>query len=267
MLIDTHVHFDELLRETDLQCVLDRALACGVNSIIAVGGSPEANRLAVNLASTNPTRVKAAVGYNRDQASRECPLSELTAFLPDSNIVAIGESGLDFHHDFQTKDAQLLLFQQMLEKAREYHLPVIVHSRDAEDATIALLSDHVQSWSGSRCRVGVLHCFTGRQTFARRLLDLGYFISFSGILTFKNARDLREIAGMIPDDRILIETDSPWLAPEPFRGKRNEPARVRRVAETLADIRHCSFETIATMTTQNAERLFNFENRKRDITF
>jgi len=260
MLIDTHVHFDELLRETNMKHVLDRAQAHGVHMMVAVGGSTQANEQAVGLAHAYHDCIKAAVGYNRDQVSKEFAVNELTAFLSDSNVVAIGESGLDFHHDIQTKDAQLLLFQQMLEKAREYHLPIIVHSRDAEDATIALLSDHAQTWSGSRYRPGVLHCFTGSKAFARRLLDLGFFISFSGILTFKNAQNLREVAGMIPDDRILIETDSPWLTPEPFRGKRNEPAHVRQVAEILAGIRHCSFETIATITCQNTERLFSNKN-------
>ena len=257
-LFDTHVHFDGLLEGTDEQSVLDRALAQGVDKIIAIGGSPEANRLALDISLAHPMRVMAAIGYARDLADQEYRLSELASLLQYPGIAAIGETGLDFYYDRRTKEAQLILFQRMLELAREYQLPVIVHSREAEDATISLLKDHVRTWPGPSHRLGVLHCFTGGLKFARHLLDLGFFISLSGVLTFRNARELRDVAGMIPDERILIETDSPWLAPEPCRGKRNEPANLRFVAEVLADIRHCSFETIASLTTQNAEKLFSF---------
>ncbi|MDP2991180.1 MAG: TatD family hydrolase, partial [Kiritimatiellota bacterium] len=134
--------------------------------------------------------------------------------------------------------------------------PVIVHTREAEAETLAALRAHAAAWRGAPDRIGVMHCFTGGELFARDLLALGFFISFSGIITFKNAGSLLAVAALVPEDRLLIETDAPYLAPEPFRGQPNEPAHVRRVAEILAEIRHTSWETIAEITARNAERLF-----------
>jgi len=253
-LFDTHVHFPAAPVET--QALVERALAAGVDRMLAVGGSPEANRSAVEIARMNPAHVRAAVGINRDQAETDWPADELTALAKAPEVAAIGEIGLDFHHEKQTRNAQLGLFERMLAVARDQRLPVIVHSREAEAETMALLEQHVRDWAGPQGRIGVQHCFTGSRAYAERLLTLGFFISFSGIITFKNAADLREIAARIPEDRLLIETDSPWLAPEPFRGRPNEPANVRRVAETLAEVRHCPVEAIAAATFCNAEKLF-----------
>jgi TatD DNase family protein len=144
----------------------------------------------------------------------------------------------------------------MLELARKYQLPVIVHSREADDDTMALLQEHVRRWCGDPGRIGVLHCFTGIVGFARKLLDMGLMISFSGIVTFKNANNLRAVARDVPEDRLLIETDTPYLAPVPHRGKSNEPAYVVHVAEILAKIRKDTIERIAHSTARNAERLF-----------
>jgi len=253
-LFDTHVHFP--VGPEEKQALVERALAAGVDRMIAVGGSPEANQSAVEIARKYPAHVRAAVGINRDQAEADWPADELTALLAAPEIAAIGEIGLDFHREQQTRNAQLELFERMLAIAGERGLPVIVHSRAAEAETMALLEQHVRKWTDSQDRIGVQHCFTGSRAYAERLLALGFFISFSGIITFKNAADLREIAASIPEDRLLIETDSPWLTPEPFRGQPNEPAHVRRVAETLAEVRHCSLAEIAAVTFRNAERLF-----------
>ena len=183
-------------------------------------------------------------------------MDELETMLAAPEVVAIGEIGLDFHHDRETALAQIELFQRMLLLARDRQLPVSVHTREAEAETLAALGAHAAAWRGAPDRIGVMHCFTGGEVFARDLLALGFFISFSGIITFKNAGGLFAVAALVPEDRLLIETDSPYLAPEPFRGQPNEPAHVRRVAEVLAEIRHTSWETIAEISTRNAERLF-----------
>ncbi len=254
-LFDTHAHPGAWENE-GLPAVLARARAAGVSRVLAVGGTPEANRLVVAAARAQPREVRAAVGINRDQAGTTWSADELAALLAAPETAAVGEVGLDFHRAAPDRETQLRLFERMLDLACASGRPIIVHSRAAEAETISLLERHVRRWAGDGSRIGVQHCFTGTQAFAARLLELGFFISFSGILTFKNAGALRQIAAGIPEDRLLIETDSPWLAPEPFRGKPNEPAQVRRVAETLAEIRRCSVEDIASATFRNAERLF-----------
>jgi len=296
MLTDTHVHFDGMIATGDtIGAIVARAAQAGVSRMIAVGGSPAANRTALEIARAYPGRVRAAIGYNRDQTDdgRRTPLrdqatperfaqaraatagqapDELETMLAAPEVAAIGEIGLDFHHDRHvgasgtkwplalrrgtTVAAQITLFNRMLALARDHRLPVIVHTREAEAETLSALREHTAVWSGAPNRIGVMHCFTGGEVFARDLLALGFMISFSGILTFKNAGGLRAVATLVPEDRLLIETDAPYLAPEPFRGQPNEPAHVRRVAEVLAEIRHTSWETIAEITACNAERLF-----------
>jgi TatD DNase family protein len=255
-LFDTHVHFDPAWPAAERQALLERAWTAGVERLIAVGGAPAENRLAVELARAQPDRIRAAVGCNRDLAGAAWDVEELAPLLALPEVVAVGEVGLDFHRTTSDRAAQTRLFARMLELAREHRRPVIVHSREAEAETLALLERHAGKWAGAPGRIGVQHCFTGSPEFAARLLALGFSIGFSGILTFKNAKDLRAIAAGIPADRLLIETDSPWLAPEPVRGKPNEPANVRRVAETLAEIRKTSVGEIAAITFRNAERIF-----------
>jgi len=171
-------------------------------------------------------------------------------------VRAIGETGLDFHYSPDTADAQQALMRAQLSLAAELALPVVVHSRDAEAHTLEILGEHARRWSGPSDRIGVLHCFTGSEPFAKALVELGYHVSFSGIVTFKNAGDLRDVARGIPDDRLLIETDTPYLAPVPYRGKRNEPAYLVHVAEMLAELRGCPVEELAALTTANASALF-----------
>lgn len=150
------------------------------------------------------------------------------------------------------------LFKEQLLLARQLNLPVIIHSRKAEEATAVELRKYREIWEGQNARIGVLHCFTGDRAFAEKILNLNFYISFSGIITFSKVSDVQEAARMVPDDRLLIETDSPHLAPEHYRGKRNEPAYLKCVAEALAEIRGCSVERIAELTTDNAERLFGW---------
>ncbi len=259
MLIDTHAHLDAYLQSGEWSAVLGRAQAAGVGRIVAVGHHPESNRLAVALAKQHPAAVSAAIGYDRDQALEHPPLPELLALLKEPGVVAVGETGLDYYYSPETAGAQKELFAQMLQASRDHRRPIVIHSRDADDDTLALLSDHCRQWTGDPGRIGVLHCFTGSKTFASRLMDLGFLISFSGIVTFRNAADLRGVARAMPEDRLLIETDSPYLAPVPNRGQRNEPAFVVHVAEALAKIRNDTVEHIAHITAQNAQRLFQFD--------
>jgi len=266
MLTDTHVHFDGLLATgDDIRAIMERAGRSGVSRLIAIGGSSAANRTALEIARAYPGRIRAALGYNRDLAAafgKQTPddgkrtMDELEELLKAPEAAAIGEIGLDFQHGNETSVAQIALFQSMLLLARERRLPVCVHTRLAEAETLAALREHAAAWQGASGRIGVMHCFTGGAGFARDLLALGFAISFSGILTFKNAGELPAVAALVPDDRLLIETDAPYLAPVPFRGRPNEPAYVRRVAETLAAIRHTSLEKIAEITSRNAARLF-----------
>ena len=257
MLADTHVHVDGLMAGgNDVRAIVDRAVAGGVGRMVAVGGSMAANRTAMGVARAFPERIRAAVGYNRDRAAAGDPLGELEAMLAAPEAPAVGEIGLDFQRGRDTVAAQVGLFRRMLVLARAHRRPVCVHTRDAEPETLAALQEHAAAWRGPAGRIGVMHCYTGGEAFARDVLALGFMISFSGILTFKNAGALRAVAAGVPENRLLIETDSPYLAPEPYRGRPNEPAYVRRVAEALAELRHTTWEAIADVTFANAAVLF-----------
>ncbi len=259
-MFDTHVHFDGLAKNSGIDDVIAAAQAAGVTQMLAVGGAPEANEFAISVACEFQDSIRAAIGYDRNCATSPdaCSSDALKQQAAQNAglIVAIGEIGLDYHYLPETAGAQESLLEEMLALARELALPVIIHSREAEEQTIALLSDHAKNWKGATDRIGVLHCFTGSDSFAMQVLDLGFHISFSGIVTFKKADALRLVAAAIPDNRLLIETDSPYLAPIPHRGKRNEPAFAKYVAKTLATLRNCSLDTVATLTTNNARHLF-----------
>lgn len=270
MLTDTHVHFDGLPPTGDtIEAIMERATRAGVRRMMAIGGSPAGNHRALQLARMYAGRIRAAVGYNHDQTDAlERPTAdggqpvddELKGMLAAPEVAAIGEIGLDFHRESKTSSAQVGLFKCMLRLARDYRLPVSVHTREAESETLGALREHAAAWRGAPDRIGVMHCFTGNEAFARDLLELGFMISFSGIVTFKNAGNLPSVAAMVPDDRLLIETDAPYLAPEPFRGQPNEPAHVRRVAETLAMIRRVGWEKIAALSARNAAKMFGWQN-------
>ena len=239
--------------------VIKRARAAGVDHMVAIGGSACANQIAVELAMEYPGVLSATVGFDRDQAEASLDHSSLIRYCEEKKVVGIGETGLDYFYSKATRKPQLELLEKMLELSRRFSLPVVLHSREATEDTIALLRDHAGGWSGESDRKGVLHCFTGDVAFARKLLELDYYISFSGILTFKKTEALQEVAAYVPEERLLIETDSPYLAPVPYRGKRNEPAYLTQVAETLTRLRGLSLELLAKQTTANAQRLFNLE--------
>ncbi len=256
MFFDSHVHFDRFVKDGTFQDLLDHSKEANVLEMLAIGGSSEANALSLKLAEQHPGRIFGCAGYDRDLATENPDGSELRGFLENPLVRAVGETGLDYYYTAETASEQKKLFAENLALAVEFEKPVVVHTRDADGDTIALLKDYSNAWKGDPGRLGVLHCFTRDTAFARQVLDLGLMISFSGIVTFANADPLREVAKYVPDDRLLIETDSPYLAPVPMRGKRNEPAFVVHVANRLADLRGGSLDSIANLTAKNARTLF-----------
>lgn len=257
MFIDTHVHFDNFVEDGSLDSILENASASNVQNMLAVGGSPEANVLALQLAERFAGRIAGSVGYDRDLAGAPLDFKRLREQAARPDAVAIGETGLDYFYEPEKSAAQKELFSQCLEVAGEVGKPVIVHTRDADDDTIGMLRDFSRIWKHDPARIGVIHCYTRDERMAKTLLDLGFMISFSGIVTFRNADPLREVAKMVPADRVLIETDSPYLAPVPHRGKRCEPAFVADTAALLADLRGVAIEELAEQTSRNAQSLFD----------
>ncbi len=269
MYFDSHAHFKTLDGWNGTQSVIERAVSSGVTGILAVGGDRDLNHHAIEAARLFPDVVRVSIGHDRDEAVRLCTaeggvaggmeyLEKDIRGLRDDGlpIVALGEIGLDFHYSADTAKSQVELFEAELSLSRKLRMPVVVHSREATDETLESLSSHAAQWKGPIDCIGVLHCFTGDVPFARRLLDLGFYISFSGIVTFNKAVSLREVVPVVPDDRLLIETDTPYLAPIPHRGKRNEPAYVVDVAARVAELRGCSLEEVGELTAANAKRLF-----------
>lgn len=265
MLFDTHAHFDGFAAEGTVAAVLARAAAAGVAKVCAVGSSEASNDLVVRLAREHPGALVAAVGYDRDQTGRPRDPEKLAALAVNPAVAAVGEIGLDYYYSAETAPAQRALFGRQLAFAAERRLPVVVHSRDADDDTVDLLGEFSAAWKKTFHGAenppppGILHCFTGDAGFAEELLALGFLISFSGIVSFNNAGPLREVARHVPEDRLLIETDCPYLTPKPFRGRVNEPAFVARVAEVLAEARGTTAEAVAEATFANACRVFQRE--------
>ncbi len=235
---DTHAHFEGT--ESETSAILGRAASAGVTRVMAMGGSESLNRGVETAArcACEGVKVLRAVGWDRDQAGRELPE------LDYSGVSAVGEIGLDYHYSPETRKAQIDLMARQLDLARSLDLPVVIHTRDADDDTLWLLRE-------IPCR-GIIHCFTGSPAFCRELLDLGFMISISGIVTFRAADNVRESALVVPDDRLLVETDSPFLAPVPLRGQANEPAFVVHTAKFLAALRNTPFDDFAALTTRNA---------------
>jgi TatD DNase family protein len=259
MFFDTHVHFDDFAADGSLAAVLERAAAAGIGKMIAIGGNPEANQLALKLAEEHPGSLRASVGFDRNLAGEPYDMTALRELAENPQVVAIGETGLDYCYEPEKTTEQKRLFAECLALAAEIQKPVVVHSRDADDDTLAMLREFAGARKGDPARIGVLHCFTRDQTFAEAVLNLGFCISFSGIVTFANAGLLRDVAKMIPADRLLIETDSPYLAPVPHRGKRCEPAFMVETAKRLAEVRGCTVESIKEITAANARALFSWE--------
>ena len=258
MFIDSHCHIDGPEYDADREEVIARARDAGVSTMLNVGtGDPHSGAFerAVELAEKH-SEIYAAVGVHPHDAKLFDDAAEqrlLNLVRQSKRVIAWGEIGLDYHYDHSPRDTQREVFRLQLRLAREQNLPVVIHSRNADDDTIAILSEGLTGYE----RAGVLHCFGGSLAMAREAIELGFFISFAGNLTFKKAEDLRDVARQLPLGRLLIETDCPYLTPVPFRGKRNEPARVVETARCLADLHDTGLGDIARVTTENFCTLFD----------
>ncbi len=250
-LIDTHAHLDHERFKHDVDQVMERAKPAKVQAIVTVGTDLESSRKAVEFAKRYPG-VIATVGVHPHDADRATDdvLDEIAMLAADEGVVAIGEIGLDYHYDFSPRDIQRRVFAVQISLARELGLPIVVHVREAYPDVMSILkSEHAEDVGG------IIHCFSGDQEVAKDCLNMGFYISVGGILTFANSKELRRIIRGLPLDRILLETDSPYLTPVPYRGKRNEPAYVVHVAEALADLKGIAFDEVAETTTLNACKL------------
>lgn len=256
MFIDSHAHIDGPEFDADRDEILARAEAAGVSTILNVGtGDPHSGVLerAVELGRKHRS-IYTAIGTHPHDARLYDDQAEarIRSLIKSEHVLAWGEIGLDFHYDNSPRDVQITVFKRQLRAARGVDLPVVIHTREAERETIEILqSDYAEAERG-----GVFHCFSGSLELAQSALELGFTISFSGILTFKNAAELRAVAKQVPLERLLIETDCPYLAPVPNRGKRNEPAFVVEVARCLAEIHGVEIEEMARVTSENFRRFF-----------
>ena len=250
MLFDTHAHLDDRAFREDRDGLITGLQSKGVGLVMNPGCNLESSRNAVALAQKYP-HVYAAVGSHPDAADEvnEQVLEEYRKLCKLPKVKAIGEIGIDYHYEDIPRELQLKAFRMQMELAREVNLPVIVHEREAHEDGMAV----VKEFPGV---TGVFHCYSGSAEMARQLVDLGWYIGFTGVLTFKNARKAIETAASIPLERIVLETDCPYMAPEPFRGKRNDPGYIYRMAEKLAEIRGLSVEDIQAVTTENGKRLY-----------
>lgn len=252
MLIDTHCHVQMRQFAADREDVIAAAFANGVGRLIVPGTDVETSRAAIELAQQHAGRIFTGVGTHPHDASTltSQALAEQRTLAQHPSIVAIGEIGLDFYRDLSPRDVQRDALVAQVTLARELDLPVILHNRESHEELISLLRAHAV---GVR---GVFHCFIGDRAMATDALDLGFYLSFAGPLTYPRNEELRDVAAWAPADRILVETDSPYLSPQPLRGKRNEPQHVALVARMLAQARGISEEEVATLTTHNASTLF-----------
>ena len=250
MLFDTHAHMNDRAFDTDRQELLESLPGQGVRLLMNPGCNLEDSRLSVELAQAYPF-IYAAVGSHPDSADEvnETVIEEYRKLCQNEKVKAIGEIGLDYHYEDIPRELQKKAFVMQMELAKEVGLPVIVHERDAHEDGMAIVKAYPEV-------TGVFHCYSGSAEMARQLVDLGWYIGFTGVLTFKNARKAIETAESIPLDRIVLETDCPYMAPEPFRGKRNHPGYLYRMAEKLAEIRGVSVEEIHAITTENGKRLY-----------
>ncbi|WP_417518035.1 TatD family hydrolase [Minwuia sp.] len=254
MLIDSHCHLDYLQRDGDLDEVLSRARAAGVSPMLTISTKLREFDLVRSIAEAHAD-VFCSVGVHPHEAESEpeTTTDQLVALAAHPKAVGIGETGLDFFYEHSPRDVQETVFRAHIAAARETGLPVIVHTRDAEEETIRILRNEM----GKGAFPGLIHCFSGTQFLADAVLELGLYISISGIVTFKKADDLREVVATVPIDRILVETDSPYLAPVPHRGKRNEPAFSAHTARRVADLLGLEIAELEAATTDNFRRLFS----------
>jgi len=252
-LIDSHCHLDMEAYEKDLDEIIDRAFQEGVSEIITIGINKTSSEKAVQLAEQYSS-VYAAVGVHPHDASRvnKKDFDAIAGLAAHEKVVGYGEIGLDYAKFYSPKDVQQEVFSLQLSMAKELKLPVIIHDRDAHEDTLRILKQYAPFPAG-----GVMHCFSGDTAFARQVVDFGFYISIPGIVTFKNAKELQRVVCELPLQSILIETDGPFLAPVPYRGKRNMPVFLLHTAEKIAELRCTTLAVVANQTTSNTRTLFN----------
>ncbi|MBW5449059.1 YchF/TatD family DNA exonuclease [Cohnella sp. CFH 77786] len=250
MLIDTHAHLDSRKFDGDRENVIARAQAAGVDTIVNIGFNRETIPTTMALAEKYPF-IYAAVGWHPTDAVEMRPEEDLAwieELCSHPKVVAIGEIGLDYYWDTSPKELQHTVFREQIRLARKVGKPIVIHNRDAHEDIVRILREEKAEEVG-----GIMHCFSGSWETAKMCLDMNFDISFGGPVTFKNARVPKEVLARVPDDRLLLETDSPYLAPHPHRGQRNEPAYVSLVAETAAEIKGISVEELVSLTSRNAK--------------
>lgn len=257
-MIDTHCHLNFESYDEDLPAVLERATQAGVTRVLNPAIDVPSSQIVTSLVKTYP-QVYAAVGIHPNSSADFAPamLDEITTLAANPKIVAIGEIGLDYYRDYSSRERQIEAFEAQLALAARLKLPVIIHNRDASEDVIAILETWVNTLPAEiKDRPGVLHSFSAPKIIAERALAAGFYLGFTGPITYKNADDLRRIATRVPLDRLLVETDGPFLTPTPYRGKRNEPAYIPIIVQRLAALHVVPVEQMAQATTDNAIRLF-----------
>ncbi len=252
MLFDTHAHLNAIQYDEDLEEVIERAKLEKVTHIVVVGFDHETITRAMEL-TEKYEMIYAAVGWHPVDAvdMKDEDLLWIKELASHPKVVAIGEMGLDYYWDKSPKDIQKDVFRKQIQLAKEVKLPIIIHNRDATEDVVRILQEEKASEVG-----GIMHCFTGSLEVAKQCMDMNFYISFGGPVTFKNAKKPKEVVKEIPMDKLLIETDCPYLTPHPYRGKRNEPSYVKYVAEQIAELREMDFEEIAQKTSDNAMKVF-----------
>lgn len=255
MIFDTHAHYDDDAFCEDRDNLLGEIFSSGICCITDVGASMESSKNAVELSKKWP-QIYAAVGVHPDSTKdmTENDIETLRALTKEKKVVAIGEIGLDYYWDNSPRDIQKKWFLRQLELAREVNLPVIIHSREAAKDTMDIMKEAVKAGN-----TGVIHCYSYSVPMAKEYIDMGFFIGIGGVLTFKNARVIKEVAAEIPLSSIVLETDSPYLAPVPHRGKRNNSLYLKEVVKQLAEIKQVSEETVEKITLANAKKLYRLE--------
>lgn len=253
-LIDSHCHLDDEQFNADREAAIDRALAAGIDRMVVIGtgDGPPDFEAGIRLADSHPS-ILATIGIHPHHAAKANggSLGRLQDLAKHPKVVAIGEMGLDYHYDFSPRDQQQKVFVEQIHLARSARKPIVIHTREAWDDTFRILEEH---WAPAGM-AGIMHCFSGGPDEARRALDMGFLLSFAGIVTYPKAANVHDAARMAPSDRILVETDAPYLAPVPKRGKRNEPAFVVETARRLAALRGVDFEELARVTSDNFRRV------------
>ena len=261
-LIDSHAHVDVPGFDGDREAMLDRARLAGVGTLLAIGNGPELEKLGAAIPYAEQYDwIYAAMGIHPHEAKHatDAHYAELDRLARHSRVIAWGEIGLDYHYDHSPRDVQAQVFRRQLEQAREAKLPVVIHCREAWPDCLKILDEH---WRSSGLG-GIFHCFAGTIEEARFGMEMGFLVSFAGNVTYPKAQNLRDAAREIPLDRLLVETDSPFLAPQPHRGRRNEPAYVAEVARSIGNMRNLPADEVARATSENFRRLFGLTQSSR----